>query len=268
MNAIKNPKLLKVLQHHAEIHQPILDDFSYLNIKSLNYYYLDWNSQTMTCTGTDAAWLEHLVSGSLLEELPSRMKLLCHLWEDNPVWQQAYTSFQHQRDCQQPWLKTDFCVEGRHGYHVLEVEHKDPFTIVQINPIFDCISHFKAESIRLQQYNPELNWTLPKQISAPEPPPIPDELFIDLDAIIEADPEPLNATEEEALMLRLQWHTDDEVALKMGLSLKDTRQLFVSIADKHHHPYIPPTVYQTYLEKLFVRLDAERAQKQTTNLIL
>jgi hypothetical protein len=268
MNAIKDPELLKVFQHHAEIHQSVLDDFSYLNIKSLNYYYLDWQTQTMTCTGTDAAWLVHTVSSALRQELPSRMKLLCHLWRDNPFWQQAYTDFQRQRERQQPWIKTDFCVEGRHGYHLLEVEHKAPLSIVQVNPIFDSISHFKAESIRLQQYHPDLVWSLPKKISAPLPPPIPEESWIDLDALIEADPEPLNPAEEAALLLRLRWHSDDEVADKMGLSLKDAKQLFVSIADKHHHPYIPPTLYKTYLNKLFVRLDAERAQTQTQNLIL
>lgn len=249
MNQPLNQDLLKSFKRHAEIHQPKLDDFSYLKVKSLHYYCLNWCNQTLSCTGTDALWLNHVFKTMLYQALGSRLNLMCHLWEDNPVWQQAYQDHQHQQN-QPNWLKTDFCLEDKHGFHLLEVEHEAPLTIQQINPLFDCISYFKYENIRLQKHNPELQWPLTPEIQAPIKPKIAPDLFVDLDQIIEADPEPLNQQEEQALSLRLQWHSDDEVAQKMGLSLQETRQLYTSIADKNHHPYIPPSVYQNHLKKL------------------
>lgn len=267
MNQTNPNDPLRLLQHQAECHQPQLADFSYLRIKNLNYYYLDWNRQTFSCTGTDATWLHHILETPLKQALGSRLKLLCHLWADNPVWQQAYQD--HQRQTDQPtWLKTDFCLEGKHGYHLLEVEHENPLTIDHINPIFDCISYFKYENIRFQQNHPELQWPLAEVIAAPKLPKMPDELFFDLDAIIEADPEPLNEQEEQALSLRLQWHSDDEVAQKMGLSLQETRQLYTSIADKHHHTEIPSSVYQNYRNKLFASNEPQEQANPTNPFIL
>ncbi|MBL6735105.1 MAG: hypothetical protein ISP86_04415 [Shewanellaceae bacterium] len=250
MNIRLQRELLPALQQHAAILQPILAEFSHLNVSHLNYYYADWHHQTVVFTGTEADWLQYAVELGWLDDLSSRLQPLIHLWVDETDWYEAYQQYRQQQHLEPHFLKTDLCLEGQHGFHLLEVGHEQPLSLYETNSLFDAIGVMKDECRRLQSSYPLPSLPLQQLVVAPQPPVPPITPFFDLSQIEEADPIPLNTIEEKIIKLRLQGYADDEIAQKLQLCLTDVRQLFVSIADKHHYPYIPTWLYQRYLTQL------------------
>lgn len=245
--------LSQVLHHQADILQPILAQFSHIKINHLNYHYADWQHQTLTFLGTEADWLQHCVDQRLFLELHPRLTPLINLWEAGSSWYKAYQHYRHQQQLRSDFLKTDICLEGQHGLHLMEIEHDRPLTLYDVNPLFECIGQLKDESIRLQKQHPDLIIQLNKPIEAPKPPELENATFIDLNLIEEADPIPLNEDEINVIQLRLQGYSDDEIADHLQARLSDVRQLFTNVANKHHHPYIPNSVYQQHLPQAMKR---------------
>jgi hypothetical protein len=250
MNLRLQSELLEALQQHAAILQPILAEFSHHNVSHLNYYYADWQQHTVVFTGTEAGWLQYVVEHGCLDDLSSRLQPLIQQWTAGSYWYEAYQQYRQQQHVEPHFLKTDFCLEGQHGFHLLEVEHEQPLSLYETNPLFDAIGALKDECRRLQSSYPIPNLPVQQRVIEPVPPVPPTTPFFDLSQIQEADPIALNTIEEKIIKLRLQGYSDDEIAQKLQLCLTDVRQLFVSIADKHHYPYIPTWVYQRYLTQL------------------
>jgi hypothetical protein len=244
--------LSQVLPWQADILQPILADYSHLAVTQLNYYYADWQQQIVSFIGTEAGWLQHCIQEGLFEDLPTRLHSLVNLWEPDASWYQAYQQYRTQQGLSVNFLKTDICLEGKHGFHLLEIGHARPLTLFDMNPLFDCISQLKDENMRLQQHHPELILRIGKTITAPKPLQLETSSLFDLNQIEGADPIPLNEMETTVLTLRLQGYQDDEIAQQLKLCLADTRQLFASIAQKHHHPCIPTSVYRHHLSHTFI----------------
>jgi hypothetical protein len=136
----------------------------------------------------------------------------------------------------------------------LEIAHERPLMLSQMNPLFECVSVLKDENRRLQKQHPDLIMNMSQPITPPKPIEPPSTAFFDLNQIEEADPIALDRMETAALTLRLQGYCDDEVAPQLQLDLAGVRQLFASIANKHHHPYIPTSVYQRHLPQAWQNL--------------
>lgn len=244
-----NRTLLSILNLHAQLHQPMLDTFTVMQVQHLNYYYVDWQHQVITFTGTEAAWLAYVSDNQLLQSIHSRLKPYVHPWASS-AWSTAYEAYRRDQGIDTPWLKTDLCVEGQHGYHILEVSHKQPLNLYQIEPLFDSIATFKDESMRLQNQAPNLRVSLAQPVAAPTLPNLSISGLLDIEEIEEAEPMPLSPVEEQALDLRLTWHQDDEIAQQLGLRVAEVQQLFRDIADKYHHPHIPPSLYRSRLPQV------------------
>lgn len=258
MSKTSRTNLLQVLKNQAEQNQSILEHFRMMSITDMNYFYVDYRSQKVTFTGTEAYWLAFCVEEGLLQQIQLRLTLLVHVWEEPSTWFQAYTQYCHQQSLNESWLKTDLCLEGQHGYHVLELKHLNPLNLYQMNPLFEAIGLFKDASIRLQNQHAMLTCALVQPVSVPQAPPLPTKPLFDLDQIQEADPIPLNALELQALDLRVMWHEDDEIAKQMKMSVAQVRQLFRSIAEKYHQFDVPPSVYHDRvfrLQHVFVHVD-------------
>ena len=199
--------------------------------------------------GTEPQWLAQWCQEGWSQRINERAHELGQSWSTQPELTQAYASFRRQKELTAAVEKCDLCLEGRHGFHILEVTHTKVLESQQLNRLFDLIEKLlKDESIRLAAYYPLLQQDLP-WLAAPECCVEPHEPVYDLDQIMEADPLPLNAEEIQALTLRVQWHQDDEIARLMQLSLQQVQALFQSIGDKHHHPYIPDSVYRPSFAK-------------------
>lgn len=254
MTKLSKQTLSQVLSWQAEILQPILAEYSHMKITHLNYYYADWQQQRVSFIGTEARWLQHCIEQRLVDNLPKRLHSMVNPWAVDAKWSQAYQQYLKQQESNTSVLKTDICLEGQHGYHLLEIAHERPLTLYEMNPLFECVGILKDENRRLQKQHPDLIMTLSNPINAPVPPELPKTCFFDLNQIEEADPIALDIMETTALTLRLQGYCDDEIALQLQLDLAEVRQLFASIADKHHHPYIPTSVYQRHLPQAWQHL--------------
>ncbi|MBL6735239.1 MAG: hypothetical protein ISP86_05110 [Shewanellaceae bacterium] len=251
MTQLSKPTLSQVFNRQADIIQPILADYSHLSVTHLNYFYADWQQQRVSLIGTEALWLQHCQEQGLLEDLPTRLHGLVNLWEPGVTWYQVYQGYRMQQGLSINFLKTDICLAGQHGFHLLEIAHDRPLSLFDINPLFDCISRLKDESRRLQQHYSELVIPIGMPITVPSPIKLETSSMFDVNQIEEADPIALNELETKVLTLRLQGYQDDEIADPLQLSLADIRQLFVSIADKHQHPRIPTSVYRDHFANAF-----------------
>jgi hypothetical protein len=242
--------LLPQLEAVAEILALKLKTYHLNGVCALNYYYWDQSNQKVSFLGTEPQWLAQWCQEGWPQKINQRAHELGQSWSMLPELTQAYASFRRQKELTAVVEKTDLCLEGRHGFHILEITHTKALQSHQLNRLFDLISLFKDESIRLAAYYPLLQQTVP-WLPKPECCVEPHEPVYDLDQIIEADPLPLNAEETQALTLRVQWHQDDEIARAMRLSLAQVQALFQSIGAKHHHPYIPDSVYRRHLHSLY-----------------
>ena len=52
------------------------------------------------------------------------------------------------------WLKTDFALQGKHGFHLLEIGHRQDLGIDTYNQMVDVLNFFKYESMRLLKKYP------------------------------------------------------------------------------------------------------------------
>jgi hypothetical protein len=248
MTKLSKQTLSQALSWQAEILQPILAEYSHIKVTHLNYYYIDWQQQIASFIGTEADWLQYCVGQRLVDDLPSRLHSVVNPWATDSDWNQHYQQYLEQQQFSSKFLKTDICLEGQNGYHLLEIAHERPLTLYEINSLFECVSVLKDENKRLQKQHPDLIMNINKSIVAPKPAKPPMTTFVDLNQIEEADPIALDRMETAALTLRLQGYCDDEIAPQLQLDLSDIRQLFASIADKQHQPYIPTSVYQRHLQ--------------------
>ena len=232
---------------HAELHQPLIHELAYLKINHMNYVYADWQQQTVSITGTETKWLEACFMQGLWHQIHSRLHGFIQVWPIDTKWTSIYQQHRQQLGLTPTFFKTDVCIADDQAWHLLEIEHQQPLSLCDMNPLIETMGYFKDECARLSLQHPDLTVCLEQPIQPPAPTPPAAQPAFDLDQIIEADPIPLNAHEKVALDYRLQWCSDDEIAQRMNLSLTTVRQLFVSIADKHRHTYIPTSVYQRHL---------------------
>ncbi len=248
----------------ALIHEDTLSSLKYLSVYALNYTYIDFESHKMVISGTESDWMTHMIRLGLHQEVAHRLREYCYDWSAESETTKAYTQFMTEHHPELKWRKTDFGLKGKHGFHLLEIGHTQELGIETFNAMADALNEFKFESIRLQEKYPAMLYDVESMPSIldlqavflEQDQALQESMKIEFDdSLFEPLEEPtLSKEEDTALSLRVQWYEDDEIADQMALSLKEVKQIFISIKDKYHQPKIPQRVYLAKRKELFPEL--------------
>jgi hypothetical protein len=247
------PDLQQTLHDLALMHADTLAHVSYLSIYALNYTYIDFEKNTMVVSGTEPEWLLSRLAQGFETDLPQRLQMYAHAWTSDSRISQVYREWMVQHHPDVRWQKTDFGLQGQHGFHLLEIGHTDALSVDCLTQLVDVLNEFKHESMRLRDKYPAMVLPVANMPAILEQQAhfaeadraLVQGMALNLDPdLFEPLPEPtLSEAEDQALSLRVQWFEDDEIADKMQLPLAAVKALFNAIKDKYHQPRIPQRAY-------------------------
>tara|TARA_B100001094_G_scaffold333119_1_gene408738 strand:+ start:1147 stop:1761 length:615 start_codon:yes stop_codon:yes gene_type:complete len=146
----------QTFQDLALIHEDTLSSLQHLSVYALNYLYVDFESGKLIVSGTESDWLMRMVQQGLHQKLALRLCEFSHPWVEDSELYQAYQAMMQKNSPDKVWMKTEFCVPGKHGMHLLEMGHTKSLSIDTYNAFIDALNTFKYESMRLQVKYPSM----------------------------------------------------------------------------------------------------------------
>ena len=148
--------LSETLDDLAVISEHLVKEMEYLSVYALNYTYVNFDTSEVVVMGTESDWLEAMMTQGLQLKVEQRLRNYAYPW--TPEYPQAlYQAYAEHRDKlhgSESWLKTDFALQGKHGFHLLEIGHRQELGIDTYNQMVDVLNFFKYESMRLQKKYP------------------------------------------------------------------------------------------------------------------
>lgn len=227
--------------------------------------YIDIENQSSTILGTEYSWLAYSIGKDLHNHIAPRLRPFYNEWDKKQLYTQVYSKFMFEYPLSKSRFKTDLCVEENGNFHLLEIGHYEPLNSNLISDIETCLEFFRSKLNSFQQKHPNVIFPLTcvEQIHDYQALYTEENEMLERKAYLETQLElrepisepTLTKLEEEALKLRVTWHTDDEIAERMGLGILGVQHIFHNIQDKYQQPKIPHQVYVSKIKQVLQQIN-------------